>query len=155
MPCFGLSLVTPPRSSELPYVYTVEPALVGAPVPEQWAAWPTYPVEPFVKMKFDVHWAPWVNVWTPGWMAAVAAGAHADAAGASTSVASTEAPATHSLTLFICLTLPRVCSMDLSGTPLPASRELPFDPSGPPPWGRELSRRTGCHRSVVIRPVRS
>src|SRR4051794_24227775 len=26
--------------------------------------------------KLAVHWAPWVSVWTPGWMAAVEAGAH-------------------------------------------------------------------------------
>src|SRR3954451_1849457 len=30
-------------------------------------------------MKLAVHWAPWVSVWTPGWMAAVAAGAHTGA----------------------------------------------------------------------------
>src|SRR6267378_2824036 len=74
---------------------------VFPPVPEQWAAWPMYTVEPLVKMKFAVHCPPCVKVCTPGWMAAVAAGAHADAAGASTSVASTEAHATHSLSLFI------------------------------------------------------
>jgi hypothetical protein len=31
-------------------------------------------------MKFEVHWPPAVIVWTPGWIVAVAAGAHADAA---------------------------------------------------------------------------
>src|SRR5438874_1954685 len=34
---------------------------------------------PFVKMKLAVHWPPAVMVWTPGWIAAVAAGAHAGA----------------------------------------------------------------------------
>src|SRR4051812_22177440 len=49
------------------------------PVPEQWAAWPRYVVEPSLKTKFAVHWAPSVNVWTPGWTVAEPAGAHADA----------------------------------------------------------------------------
>jgi hypothetical protein len=35
-----------------------------------------------VKTKFDVHWAPAVNVITPGWIFACPAGAQADAAGA-------------------------------------------------------------------------
>src|SRR3982074_914267 len=60
-----------------------------------------YTFDPSLKMKFDVHWPPAVNVWTPGRIAAVAAGAHADAAGTNTSVASTETPATHSLSLFM------------------------------------------------------
>src|SRR5438067_10008121 len=42
-------------------------------------------------MKFAVHWAPLVNVWTPGWMAPVPA---ADAAeGASAMIASANAQA--------------------------------------------------------------
>ena len=44
-------------------------------VPEQWAAWPMYVSVPFVKMKFEVHWAPSVNVCTPGWIVALLAGA--------------------------------------------------------------------------------
>src|SRR3954453_9320204 len=38
-------------------------------------------------MKFAVHWAPSVNVWTPGWIGAVAAGAQAEAVPARTSIA--------------------------------------------------------------------
>src|SRR4051794_1677188 len=49
------------------------------PVPEQWAACPRYVVEPSLKTKLAVHWAPCVNVWMPGWTVAEAAGAHADA----------------------------------------------------------------------------
>src|SRR6476469_6309987 len=33
VPCFGLSFVTPPRSSELPYEYTVEPNPPTPPTP--------------------------------------------------------------------------------------------------------------------------
>ncbi len=39
---------------------------VAAPVPEQWAAWPRYTFEPSWNTKLDVHWAPSVNVITPG-----------------------------------------------------------------------------------------
>jgi hypothetical protein len=39
---------------------------VAAPVPEQWAAYPMYTFDPSSKMKFEVHWAPSVNVMTPG-----------------------------------------------------------------------------------------
>src|SRR2546421_9417629 len=49
------------------------------PVPEQCAACPMYVLVPSLKMKLAVHWAPSVNVWTPGWTAAVPAGAHAPA----------------------------------------------------------------------------
>src|SRR3954469_23220611 len=49
------------------------------PVPEQWAAWPKYVVEPSLKTKLAVHCAPWVNVWMPGWTVADSAGAHGDA----------------------------------------------------------------------------
>src|SRR3954451_22618972 len=46
---------------------------------------------PSVNTKFDVHWPPSVTVCTPGWMAAVAAGAHvgAAAAGSATATAAT------------------------------------------------------------------
>src|SRR3954454_25280270 len=50
------------------------------PVPEQWAAWPMKVSEPWVKMKWAVHWAAAVKVCTPGWMGADAAGAPASAA---------------------------------------------------------------------------
>ena len=101
--------------------WLVHPSVsVAAPVPEQWAAWPTYTVEPLVKMKFDVHWAPSVNVCTPGWMAAVAAGAHADAAGASTSAASRGARDAQ-LELLHVLTLPRVRSRICVSLPPQAS----------------------------------
>jgi hypothetical protein len=40
-------------------------------------------VVPLKNTKFAVHWAPAVKVWTPGWMVAVAAGAHVGAAEAS------------------------------------------------------------------------
>src|SRR5258706_11765518 len=46
------------------------------PVPEQCAAWPMYTLVPLVKTKLAVHCAPLVKVCTPGWTAAVAAGAH-------------------------------------------------------------------------------
>src|SRR3954453_12320353 len=52
------------------------------PVPEQWAAWPRYVVDPSLKTKLAGHWAPSVNVWRPGWTLADAAGAHGDAVGA-------------------------------------------------------------------------
>ena len=55
----------------------VQPSVsVAVPVPAQCAAWPMYTVVPLVKTKFAVHCAPAVNVCTPGWTAAVAAGAH-------------------------------------------------------------------------------
>src|SRR4051794_37486641 len=57
------------------------------PVPEQWAAWPMYVVVPSLRMKFDVHWAPSVNVMTPGWTVALPAGAQAKAAVAPSSEA--------------------------------------------------------------------
>ena len=41
---------------------------------------------PRVKMKLAVHWAPSVNICTPGWMVAVAAGAHPPAGGAAVAV---------------------------------------------------------------------
>jgi hypothetical protein len=60
-----------------------------------------YVFAPSLKMKFEVHWAPFVTVCTPGWIVAVAAGAHADATGASASVANTVAHATQRLNLFM------------------------------------------------------
>src|ERR1700760_1319049 len=66
------------------------------PVPEQCAAWPMYVSAPSVKMKFAVHWAPSVNVWTPGWIVAVAAGAQADAAEGAMASAATAAAAARS-----------------------------------------------------------
>src|SRR5205823_12038376 len=64
--------------------WLVQPLVsVAAPVPEEWAAWPRETFEPSSKTKLDVHWAPLVNVITPGWTVADAAGAHAEAAGAS------------------------------------------------------------------------
>ena len=36
---------------------------------------------PSLKTKFDVHCAPLVKVWTPGWIVADAAGAQAEASG--------------------------------------------------------------------------
>src|SRR3954466_10729658 len=52
---------------------------VEPPVPEQCAACPMSVSVPLVKTKFAVHWPPSVTVWTPGWILAVEAGAHADA----------------------------------------------------------------------------
>src|SRR4051812_50105556 len=52
---------------------------VEPPVPEQCAACPMSVSVPLVKTKFAVHWPPSVTVWTPGWIVAVEAGAHADA----------------------------------------------------------------------------
>src|SRR4051794_25330736 len=48
-------------------------------------------------MKFAVHWAPSVNVWTPGWSGAVAAGAQADALPARASSAATARSAAASI----------------------------------------------------------
>src|SRR3954447_3830281 len=48
-------------------------------------------------MKFAVHCAPSVNVWTPGWIGAVAAGAQADALPASASSAATARSAAASI----------------------------------------------------------
>src|SRR4051794_26046239 len=48
-------------------------------------------------MKFAVHWAPSVNVWTPGWIGAVAAGAQADALPARASSAATATSAAVSM----------------------------------------------------------
>src|SRR5690349_11130002 len=65
------------------------------PVPEQWAAWPMYTVfEASKKTKFAVHCAPAVKVWTPGWIGAVAAGAHVGAALAEGASATTKGTAT-------------------------------------------------------------
>ena len=50
------------------------------PVPEQCAAWPRYTFEASWKTKLEVHCAPSVNTWTPGWIVAELAGAHAEAA---------------------------------------------------------------------------
>src|SRR5918996_5583687 len=51
------------------------------PVPEQCAAWPMYTLFAASKnTKFDVHWAPSVNVWLPGLIAALSAGAQAGSA---------------------------------------------------------------------------
>jgi hypothetical protein len=56
---------------------------VAPPVPEQWAAWPMYTVfEASKNTKFAVHCAPSENVWMPGWIGAVAAGAHVGTAAA-------------------------------------------------------------------------
>src|SRR3954449_12127441 len=41
------------------------------PVPEQCAACPMYVFVPSLNTKFAVHWAPSVNVWTPGWTVAL------------------------------------------------------------------------------------
>src|SRR3954453_14644679 len=49
------------------------------PVPEQCAACPMYVFVPSLNTKFAVHWAPLVNVCTPGWTVALPAGAHARA----------------------------------------------------------------------------
>src|SRR5256886_12935463 len=65
------------------------------PVPEQWAAWPMSTVlEASEKTKFAVHCAPAVKVWTPGWIGAVAAGAHVGAALAEGASAATNGRAT-------------------------------------------------------------
>src|SRR5882724_10395496 len=61
------------------------------PVPEQCAAWPMYVFVPSLNTKFAVHWAPLVNVWTPGWIVALPAGAQARAPGAVTSSATSDA----------------------------------------------------------------
>src|SRR6476661_254252 len=59
----------------------VQPSVaVLPPVPEQCAAWPMNTSVPLVKTKLAVHCAPSVVVWTPGWIAADAAGAHVGAA---------------------------------------------------------------------------
>src|SRR3954453_1582152 len=59
----------------------VQPSVsVDPPVPGQCAAWPRYTVVPLVNTKLAVHWAPSVSVCTPGWIGAVAAGAHVGAA---------------------------------------------------------------------------
>src|SRR4029078_4846173 len=50
------------------------------PVPEQGAAWPMKTSVPSVKTKLAVHCAPSVSVCTPGWIAAVGAGAQVGAA---------------------------------------------------------------------------
>ena len=60
---------------------------VELPVPEQWAAWPMYVVVPSEKTKLAVHWAPSVNVCTPGCTVALSAGAQAFAAGAKAAIA--------------------------------------------------------------------
>src|SRR4051812_3673633 len=52
---------------------------VEPPVPEQCAACPMSVSVPLVKTKLAVHCPPSVTVWTPGWIVAVEAGAHADA----------------------------------------------------------------------------
>ena len=50
---------------------------VASPRPAQCAAYPTYVAPALsVKTKFAVHWAPSVYIIVPGWIFAVAAGAH-------------------------------------------------------------------------------
>ena len=61
---------------------------VAAPVLAQCAACPMYVSLPRVKMKLAVHWPePAVSVWMPGWMVALDAGAHADAAAGASAAA--------------------------------------------------------------------
>src|SRR3954451_20336676 len=70
-----------PRGSD----WAVQPFLaVAAPVPEQGAAWPRSTFVASAKQKFAVHCAPSVKTCTPGWIVAVAAGAHVGAAEAET-----------------------------------------------------------------------
>src|SRR5207249_1347093 len=73
--------------------------------------------------RVEVHWAPAVNVWTPGWTGAVAAGAQADADGAITSIPNTTAHAAASLHCFIDPPAGRIpfCA----ASPLPATHGLP------------------------------
>src|SRR5438552_9758473 len=88
-----------PRASER----VLQPSVsVLAPVDEQWAACPRYtPPAASVKTKFPVHCPapprndePPVKVITPGWIVALLAGAHADAAAGADRVASASALAT-------------------------------------------------------------
>src|SRR6185312_15989569 len=59
----------------------VQPSVsVAEPVPEQCAACPRYTFVLSQNTKFAVHWAPSVRTWTPGWIVALAAGAHVGAA---------------------------------------------------------------------------
>src|SRR5918996_6039500 len=54
---------------------------VAPPVPEQCAAWPMYTLFAASKnTKFDVHCAPSVNVWLPGLIVALSAGAQVGSA---------------------------------------------------------------------------
>src|SRR6266511_1507613 len=73
---------------------------VAAPVPEQCAAWPRYTLEPSWKTKFEVHWAPSVMVWTPGWIVAWSAGAQADAPAGANAKAEIAAAATRAVRAF-------------------------------------------------------
>ena len=63
-------------------------------------------------MKLAVHCAPAVRVWTPGWMAAVAAGAHAGAADPERGASENAEPSARLATTANCTTLRTVASMN-------------------------------------------
>ncbi len=60
---------------------------LAEPVPEQCAAWPMKVLPSRRKMKFEVHWAPLVNVWFPGWILFLSLWVAEAVAGRSTSAA--------------------------------------------------------------------
>src|SRR3954470_4848169 len=91
------------------------------PVPEQCAACPMYVFVPSLNTKFAVHWAPLVNVWTPGWMVALSAGAQARAPPA---VANSATRATASVAARLRGVMPGVL-------PSPACPYAPALPGGP------------------------
>src|SRR3989442_15609067 len=82
-------------------------------------------------MKLAVHCAPLVNVWTPGWTAALSAGAHAPAAGTMRSSAHTAAATVTTASLRAFKVLPPACEIVLPAGALPAF-------SGDCPTGREV-----------------
>src|SRR4029453_9686939 len=84
---------------------------------------------PSVKMKLAVHCAPSVSVCTPGWTAAVAAGAHVGAAFADDVV--TAAPASPSRAQKTAtMQLRRMAGLDDTGPP-PGWVTNPFSPTPP------------------------
>lgn len=83
-----------------PLVSVLEPVL------EQWAACPRYTFDASWKTKFDVHCAPSVNTWTPGWMVAELAGAHADAGDGAMARTEIAATAIAAVRAFRCIEAP-------------------------------------------------
>src|SRR5690242_7895827 len=102
-------------------------------------------------MKFAVHWAPSVNVWTPGWTVAVAAGAQADAADGTMASAASAAAAARSRR---CMGLASWFGVRRLERSLPSELAVAAQPEAPgrlptmPPAGDDRAR-TGRQRAVA------
>src|SRR3954451_18679122 len=113
-------------------------------------------------MKFAVHWAPSVNVCTPGWIGAVAAGAQAEAVPARASIAAMAANAAASvIRIFNVVSPVETDSRYALPRPGPAlSRTRPSRRPKPRPFAHlQRERRNNsdapCGDGVPGRPVRA